>query len=160
MAEALAAGAPLRLLAFVDPARAETSPLQEVDGGQRPPRAPRGGNLRGVANRGAARWGETLDGPAQTEVGTGERIGLADAQRHIVRCPGTEAWNGGDRRHQRVEADTAVEPYFVLGHGGGEGANCRRSCRRESEAVEVGVGQRRRWREECCQPPPPKTGDR
>src|SRR2546423_14427988 len=106
MAAALAAGAPLPLLAWVDPARAETSALPEVDGGQRAPRAPRVGDVCGVANRGAAESAETFDGPAQTEVGSREGVGLADAQRHVVRRPRTEARNGGDRCHQRVEADS------------------------------------------------------
>ena len=79
--------------------------------------------------------------PLQPEVGGGEGVALADAQREVVRRPRPEAGHGDERAHELVQTDAAVEAHLVLGHRAGEGVDGVDAGAGEAEAVEIGDGE-------------------
>ena len=121
----------------------------EVRRRQGPPRPPA---LREVAERRGRARSPAGEGAAEGQIAGRTRVWLAEPQGEVVRRPGAEAVERGDRRDEPVEADAAVEHDRVLDDRTGEQADRPRARRREAEAVEVAAREHGRGRERVRQP--------
>ena len=89
---------------------------------------------------------ERLEHP---EVGGGERVGVAEAKREVLRGPRADAREGAELLRQALEGRRPVERDLVLGNGGRERPNRGRSPAGHGE---VGVGEGRRVGEPRAEP--------